>query len=107
MLSHNYSLNSVVLNRVNVIRDLGVLLDAKLSFNQHIERTINQANSVLGMICAMANDVRDPMCLKALFCSLVRPILEYASVVWCPASSVWIERVFESKVARAILAYLL
>ena len=31
--------------------------------------------------------------LKALFCSLVRPILEYASIVWCPVSSVWIERV--------------
>ena len=30
------------------------------------------------MICATANDVRDPMSLKALFCSLVRPILEYA-----------------------------
>ena len=40
----------------------------------------------------MANDVRDPMCLKALFCSLVSPILEYASVVWCPVSSVWIKR---------------
>ena len=41
MLSHNYSLSSVILNRVDVIRDLGVLLDAKLSFNHHIERTIN------------------------------------------------------------------
>ena len=97
VLSNNYSFNSVVLNRV--IRDLGVLLDSKLLFNRHIERTINRANSLLVIICAMANYVHDPICIKALLCALVRPILQYASIVWCPVSLVWIERI-ESSAAK-------
>ena len=41
----------------------------------------------------IAKDFNDPTCVRALFCSLVRPILEYAAVVWSPYETTWITRI--------------
>ena len=35
----------------------------------------------------MTRELRDPMCFKTLFCPLIRPLLEYASIFWWPAST--------------------
>lgn len=32
---------------------------------------------------------QDPLCLKSLYCSLVRSIIEFAVVVWCPYHGTW------------------
>ena len=108
-IAFDFSLNYVVLKRVNVIRDLGVLLDSTLLYRDHIDSIVYRTNKVLGMICAMAKDIRDPLCLKALYCSLVRPILEYASVVWSPinaASFLRVERVQRNFTRIAVRQFL-
>jgi len=40
----------VTLDHVNVIKDLGVLMDTDLSFDDHIYEKINTANKMLGII---------------------------------------------------------
>lgn len=92
----DYRIDNSVLNRVDQVTDLGVILDAKLSFNAHYSSIISKANRQLGFVSRIAKDFTDPYCLKALYCSLVRPILENASVVWAPNDVTWnlrIERV--------------
>ena len=37
--------------------------------------------------------MKDPYCLKALYCSLVRPILENASLIWLPHQLNWSLRI--------------
>lgn len=54
--------------------------------------TITKANRQLGFILKISEDFRDPLCLRSLYCSLVRSILEYSVVVWSPYQSCWIAR---------------
>jgi hypothetical protein len=83
----DYSLNGEILERVNVIRDLGVLLDSRLSFDKHVDTTISKAQQTLGFIMRIGREFKDPYTFKSLFMSLVRSKLEYASCVWCPYQS--------------------
>ena len=77
-----------MLRNVNLIKstaekDLGVLVDENLSFNEHVNAVIKKANQIAGMILHNITN-RDKYILVPLFKALVRPILEYANVVWCP-----------------------
>ncbi|XP_062714186.1 uncharacterized protein LOC134290967 [Aedes albopictus] len=45
-----YSMDSAMLQRVYSIKDLGITLDSKLKFNEHIYKTIAKANSMLGFL---------------------------------------------------------
>ena len=75
--------NIVELENSDEERDLGILVDRTLSFNGHIEKAIAKANQILGLIKrTLVYFDRDT--LKLLYCSLVRPHLEYANVVWHP-----------------------
>ena len=85
----NYSIGDAPLSRVEQVNDLGVTLDPKLSFDQHRTLVISKASRQLGFITKIAKGVSDPHCLKALYCALVRPILETASVVWGPHQVTW------------------
>ena len=92
----DYTIDASVINRVDQVTDLGVMLDSKLTFHSHHSMIISKANRQLGFIAKIAKGFTDPHCLKALYCALVRPILENASIVWTPNDVTWnlrIERV--------------
>lgn len=89
----NYKMSGIQLQRVSVVKDLGVLLDTKLSFVEHYSSIIAKANRNLGFIFRITNEFRDPYCLRALYMSLVRSVLESASIVWCPYTDIWGRRI--------------
>ena len=62
-------------------RDLGVLMDNKLKFSNHVDAAVSKANKILGLIKRTLTYMDDDN-LSLLFKSLVRPHLEYANVVW-------------------------
>lgn len=104
-IEFSYSMEGLALERVYQINDLGVLLDSKLSFDLHRSTMITKANRQLGFISKISKDFRDPYCLKALYCSLVRPILESSSLVWTPYQLTWclrIERVQKRFIRQAL-----
>lgn len=68
------------------IRDLGVILDSKLTFTDHYNTVINKANNMLGFIKRFSYHFHDPYTVKTLYVSYVRSILEYCSIVWSPFS---------------------
>ena len=80
----DYLLDGSILDCVSSIVDLGILLDRKLSFDSHISTMINKAYGVLGFMKRWAKEFSDPYVTKQLYTSLVRPVLEYGSVVWDP-----------------------
>lgn len=84
-----YRVNGVSLMRVTSIIDLGVILDTKLNFVEHMTSTICKANRQLGFISKVCQSFRDPYCFRSLYCSLVRSILEFSSVVWSPSYVTW------------------
>lgn len=79
-----YFLGGIQVDAVENFLDLGILLDPKLSFNSHITFMINKARGTLGYIKRWAREFDDPYITKTLYMALVRPILEYGSIIWDP-----------------------
>lgn len=65
------------------IKDLGVTVDGELSFEQHIQEKVNKANSMMGLIRRTFTYL-DEESFLSLYKALVRPHLEFASMVWSP-----------------------
>lgn len=69
---------------MDLVRDLGVLLDTKLSFAEHIEAVINKSFKGLGFVLRVTKPFSDIACIKLLYFSYVRSILEYCATIWNP-----------------------
>ena len=76
-------LGAVPIEKVEEEKDLGVIIDRKLNFRQHIAKKVSIANSNLGIIYRTFTYFNPEMFLS-LYKSIVRPHLEYASVIWSP-----------------------
>lgn len=79
-----YKIGNSKLDEVSNVKDLGVWFDTTLKFDIHISQITNRANKLLGFIMRMSKDFTNIRCIKTLYTSLVRPILEYASTIWSP-----------------------
>ena len=86
------------LENVNHIKDLGVIIDNRLNFNEHINDKIKKANSMLGIIKRNFKYM-DKFTFLTLYKSLVRSHLEYAGSIWSPYKKGLIESI--EKVQRS------
>src|SRR5664279_3063394 len=50
VISSDYYIDNIKLEKLDKIKDLGVLFDSKLSFREHVMTTTNKAYSILGII---------------------------------------------------------
>lgn len=78
----DYLLDGVNLSVADDVRDLGVIFSGNLSFDKHIRFIASAAFKKLGFINRCGKHFKQISTIKLLFCTLVRPQLEYASVVW-------------------------
>ena len=78
----DYHIEGTVLNRVSVIRDLGVVFDTSLTFRDHIDSIVTKAKKMLGFIFRMSKPFRKNGSVMLLFNALVRSSLEYCSTIW-------------------------
>lgn len=92
-IKFDFYINSVQIDRVTVIKDLGVLLDSKLTYKNHLDYIISKAKSILAWIKRYSYEFDDPWVIKKLFDTFVIPILEYASHVWSPTAKCDIVRI--------------
>ena len=65
-----HKVGNETLKRITVVRDLGVLLDQKLTFNHHIDKVYNSGMTMLGFIKRRAYEFNDPYVTKSLYCSV-------------------------------------
>ena len=70
--------HSTQLEETELEKDLGLHIDNKLSFHQHVNQGVNKANRILGIIKRTFAS-RDKLIIKRLFTTMVRPILEYGN----------------------------
>lgn len=89
---HNYLLDDLVLKRVHSVKDLGIILSPSLNPQEHINRISSRSNSLLGFLFRSTKDFTSPYPLVLLFKTLVRPILEYGSIIWTPYQQNHIEQ---------------
>jgi len=84
---YNYSLDNIVLNRAYSIKDLGVLFSSDLSFKLNHEHMLSRSYKMLGFINRNTQKFKNPTTIKTIYCSLVRSVLEYASLIWSQSLS--------------------
>lgn len=99
---YDYKIDDVVLSRPDLISDLGVIYDTKISFIPHINALIAKARSRMGFVIRSSRQFKDPYTLKTLYCSLIRSVLEYGSIIWSPSYAIHITRI-ESVQKRFLL----
>ena len=78
-----YFLYGNQLKSVSNVKDLGIHITSNLSWSPQANKCANKANSVLGFISRTVGPKNSELFSK-LYKSLVRPILEYCSPLWCP-----------------------
>ncbi|KAL0819973.1 hypothetical protein ABMA28_007970 [Loxostege sticticalis] len=76
VLPTKYSVNGINLEEVQVIRDLGVLMDSKLTFVPHIDHTIKKASRAMGFLMRNAREFKHNSTKNLLYNSLVRSTLD-------------------------------
>lgn len=92
MFDVDYHINHQVLEMVEEIKDLGVIIDRKLRFDQHINSMVNKAYKMLGFISRVTKDFTNMKCINMLYNSLVRSNLEYCASVWNPHHTIRIQQ---------------
>ena len=80
-----YYINNHLLHWATSVRYLGVIVDAKLSWNINVSYISKKANKVLNFLCRHMYTCHASSKQKA-FRALVIPVLDYASTVWSPHS---------------------
>ena len=81
--NNSYSMNQHILKNSNCEKDIGVFIDSRLKFDDHITQAVNKANRVLA-ITKRTFECMDDNIFNMIFKGLVRPHLEYAAPVWSP-----------------------
>ena len=80
----DYYLGGIKLDRVDVEKDLRVLVSHTLSWNSHVDLISSKAQRMLNVLYRKCRDINDISTKKLLYIAWVRSRLEYASVVWSP-----------------------
>lgn len=66
---------------VTIIRDLWIMLNNSFNYDNHINYTINKANSILGFVMRSVSNFKNGLAFKILYFSLVKNIIEFASTL--------------------------
>jgi len=82
-IAFNYHMNDLNLIKSSVIKDLGILIDDNLSFEDHFTKIIEKAGLMCNILLANFK-CRDTFFLKTIFKSFVRPVLEYGNEILHP-----------------------
>ena len=88
-----YELDGHRLECLPQVKDLGVIVSSDLTWSKHIEVIVAKANKTLGLIKRLLKDTSDLKVRKILYCTLVRPILEYACTLYTAKHRKLIENV--------------
>lgn len=103
-LFFSYFVQGSMLQRVDKARDLGLIVDAKLDFHDHIITMCKSANKILGFIMRTAANFHAITTAILLYHAYMRSKLEYSAIVWDPCEhkyALLVERI-QRKFARYI-----
>ena len=93
IIEGEYVINDTPLLRVSQIRDLGVILDSKLTMKKQIDKIVSSGRSILGFVKRRAKEFESPYLTKKFFTTFVLPVVEYVSPIWAPYRQVDCNRI--------------
>ena len=83
MYTQRYNICGHEMEHVFEEKDLGVIIDSDLTFEEHISSKIRTANAIVGLIRRSCSYL-DCKSFVKMYTSFVRPHIEYAQSVWAP-----------------------
>ena len=83
MHTHRYKIYGTEIEHVFDEKDLGIMIDSELKFEEHISLKARKANAIMGMIRRSFTFLYCNL-FKKLYVAFVRPHLEYGQAVWSP-----------------------
>ncbi len=89
--SNQFFLDAQPIERVTHITFLGVQISCKLSWHIHIDSICKKARRIIGLIHRNFH-LAPSMLRRALYISMVRPILEYSCITWHPLNKTLMRR---------------
>ena len=100
---HNYfySLNGNELDYVDNEKDLGVVVNSRLNWDEHLLALLLKLSSRLGLTKRTLHFVKDEKVRRVFYLVLVRSLLEHCSEIWRPTSEHMIAKV-EALQKRAV-----
>ena len=81
--TERYKMSKLELEHVFEEKDLGVIVDSEMKFEEHINSKVQKANSIIGLI-RRSFSFLDELLFKQLYTAFVRPHLEYCQSAWVP-----------------------
>ena len=83
LIDFKYHLHNQVLSTTRTAKYLGITIDDKLQWTDHIRSVCKKAN---GLLAFLKRNIKScPQHIKAkCYCAFVKPVLEYGSCVWDP-----------------------
>lgn len=91
-LPATYYINNIAISEVFSMRDLGVIVDTKLDFREHVDTIAKKGARLAGFVLRQTKFFKDYDIPIILFNCIVRSLLEYCSPVWSPSYAVHIQR---------------
>ena len=83
-LSREYSVNGINLERVGLVKDLGVLFYSALTFSPHVEYIVSKSLRTLGFVKRSTAEFRDVTTISYLCKTLISPMITYCAQIWSP-----------------------
>ena len=100
----NYNIDNTILNRVSVIKDIGVYFDTKMIFDHHVQHIVAKAKKSLGFIIRTCKCFKKILSIRALYMSYVNSVLSFGSVIWNPRYDIYIDKI--EQVQHKFIKYL-
>jgi hypothetical protein len=82
VLIYDYKLCQNTITQTVSVKYLGVFLDAKFHFHNHVNYIFSHCIKLLGLVRSITFNFSTVECMLRLYTTLVRSKPEYASVVW-------------------------
>ena len=83
-LTYAYHMGSKELTRANMEKDLGVLINYNLSWDDHVHTITAKGNKMLGMLKRTCPLLTNTAVRRTLYLALVKSQISYATEVWSP-----------------------
>ena len=98
-------MDRVKVNQINVTKFLGVYIDSKLTWNNHVDYIHNKISRNLGILYKVSKVLNEES-LHTLYSSLVLPYLQYCCEIWGNGSAMNCDKLFRlQKKAMRIISH--
>lgn len=77
----DYGVTDQILNGVVEVKDLGIIIDSKLTFDKHVNYFFHRCNKLLGFIFRACRRFKSKKSIMFLYNSLIRSLCEYGSEI--------------------------